>query len=196
MAVDRIYVRLLSERIPNKTEIGSKEGKFDHKRPAQVSSLEADPLNADEIIQYRRHITFVGRNEMKKRTLVLFVTMLVLASLPAAAALAKGVNPAQLSRAGWNCFNAGPNMWVHCISPGSGASPATLSVRVFDTKNVSANEAEFLGTELLIHVSIYNDQPCPQLTDPGAERVLYEDLRETPDPLPYYACHHFETAAH
>jgi hypothetical protein len=133
---------------------------------------------------------------MKRRTLVLFVTMLVLASLPAAAALANGVNPAQLSRAGWDCFNAGPNNWVHCIPPGSNASPATLSVRVFDTEDVSASEAEFLGTELLIHMSIYNDQPCPQLTGPGHEQVPYEDLSKTPEPLPYYACHHFETAAH
>lgn len=133
---------------------------------------------------------------MKARTLVLLITMMVLASLPSAAALAGGVNPAQLSRAGWYCFNAGPNMWVHCIEPGAGASPVTVSVRVFDTQAVNASEADFLGTELLIHVDYYNEQPCPQLTEPGGERVLYEDLRETPEPLPYYACHHFETAAH
>jgi hypothetical protein len=133
---------------------------------------------------------------MRARTLVLFVTMLVLASLPAAAALAESINPVQLDRAGWDCFNAGPNMWVHCLPPGAGASPATISVRVFDTQDVGDREAEFLGTELLIHVDLYNDQPCPQLTEPGGERVLYEDLRLTPEPLPYFACHHFETADH
>jgi hypothetical protein len=65
-----------------------------------------------------------------------------------------------------------------------------MSVRVFDTEEVSATEAEFLGTELLIHVDLYHEQPCPQ-----DELTEYEDLRETAG-LPYYACHHFETEHH
>jgi hypothetical protein len=69
-------------------------------------------------------------------------------------------------------------------------------VRVFDTQDANASEAEFLGTELLIHVDLYNGQPCPQLNRPGGEPILYEDLRQTPAPLPYFACHHFETAHH
>jgi hypothetical protein len=127
---------------------------------------------------------------MRVRVLALLITLIVLASLATTAALAKGVNPAQLGQAGWNCFNAGPNNWVHCTQPGAGASPATMSVRVFDTEEVSATEAEFLGTELLIHVDLYHGQPCPQ-----DELGEYEDLRETAG-LPYYACHHFETGHH
>jgi hypothetical protein len=126
---------------------------------------------------------------MKLKVLVVLLTLVVLASL-ATAALAKGVNPAQLSQAGWACMNAGPHNWVHCFPPGAGASPATMSVRVFDTQDVSATEAEFLGTELLIHVDLYHGQPCPQN---GLSE--YEDLRPETG-LPYYACHHFETEDH
>ena len=125
---------------------------------------------------------------MKARVLALLITLIVLASLATTAALAKGVNPAQLGRAGWACFNAGPHNWVHCTPPGAGASPATMSVRVFDTEDRYATEAEFLGTELLIHVDHYHGQPCPQN---GLSE--YEDLRPI---APYYACHHFETEHH
>jgi hypothetical protein len=128
---------------------------------------------------------------MRVRVLAIWITLIVLASLATTAALAKGVNPPQLSRAGWTCFNAGPNNWVHCVPPGSGASSATMSVRVFDTQDVNDAEAEFLGTELLIHVDLFHEQPCPQ--DESGE---YEDLRETPAPLPYFACHHFDTEHH
>jgi hypothetical protein len=133
---------------------------------------------------------------MKVRILTLVIALIVGASVVTAAAAAQGINPAQLGEAGWTCFNAGPNNWVHCIQPGADASPATISVRVFDTQDASASQAEFLGTELLIHVDLYNGQPCPQLNGPAGEPVLYEDLRQTPAPLPYFACHHFETAHH
>jgi hypothetical protein len=116
--------------------------------------------------------------------------------LVSTAAFAHGLNPKQLGEAGWTCFNAGPNNWVHCIAPGSGASPVTMTVRVFDTQDVNATEAEFLGTESLMHVDYYKQQPCPQLNGPGGEQHLYEDLRLSPEPLPYFACHHFETHHH
>jgi hypothetical protein len=137
-----------------------------------------------------------GADRTKISTLVLVIALVVGASVATTGALAQGVNPAQLGQAGWTCFNAGPSNWVHCIQPGADASPATISVRVFDTQDVNASEAEFLGTELLIHEDLYNYQPCPQLDGAGGELGLYEDLREAPDPLPYFACHHFEPEHH
>jgi hypothetical protein len=125
---------------------------------------------------------------MKLRTTIALI-ILALSALSATGVSAKGQNPAQLSRAGWDCFNAGPHNWVHCTQPGAGASAATMTVKVFDTEDVEATDAHFFGTELLIHKDIYKFQPCPQndLED-------YEDLASIG--LPYFACHHFDTEHH
>ncbi len=113
--------------------------------------------------------------------------ILVLSVLAVGGVAARGQSPAQLSRSGWSCFNAGPDNYVHCTLPGAGASGATMSVKVFETTNVSATEAEYLGTELLVHKNRYNEQPCPQN---GLETYEYLGF------VPYFACHHYDTDHH
>lgn len=133
---------------------------------------------------------------MKIRIIAVLLTLFALATLATTVVLADSINPAQLVQAGWDCINAGPDNYVHCFPPGAGASPRTISVRVFKTQDVNASEVEFLGTEQLIHVDTYNEQPCPQLNGPGGEQEAYEDLRLSPAPLPYFACHHYATGHH
>jgi hypothetical protein len=128
------------------------------------------------------------KEQMKLKTTVVLI-ILVLSALSVAGVSANGQNPAQLTRAGWDCFNAGPHNWVHCTPPGAAASPATMSVKVFDTEDVGAIVADFFGTELLIHRDIYSGQPCPQ-----NDLESYEDLSDIG--LPYFACHHFDTEHH
>lgn len=120
------------------------------------------------------------------KLLVLFLAIF----LAAGAVAAGGQNPAQLSNAGWTCFNAGPHNWVHCYPPGTGNSANTINIKVFETSEVGAETAEYLGTELLIHADVYNEQGCPQ---DGLS--TYEDMFPTTG-LPYYACHHFEVDHH
>jgi hypothetical protein len=103
---------------------------------------------------------------------------------------AGGNSPAQLARAGWTCVNAGPNDYVHCFSPGAFKSSASLTVRVFETTDVNATDAEYLGTELLIRADLYGGQPCALNGDE------YELLpkSETGLPADYRACHHYSTS--
>jgi hypothetical protein len=116
-----------------------------------------------------------------RKKLLFVVVLLVLLTTGVVAASAGGHNADQLTRAGWDCGPAGPNDWVHCTPPGTGASDATIVVKVFDVPGYP-----FLGTELLISVDLYRGQPCE--TDGGGP---YHDLR--PD-APYFACHHFDTS--
>ncbi len=109
--------------------------------------------------------------------------MLVLAP----AALAGGGNggghsAGQLDRAGWNCFNAGPSDWTHCVAPGK-KSPSAKSTNI---KVFSVDGSTYLGTEILISANVYNGQPCA--TDGGEP---YHDL--SGDGSGPYACHHFDT---
>lgn len=128
-------------------------------------------------------------SSMKLKGLILVI--LVLGALLGTGVVgAAGENPAQLSKAGWTCFNAGPHTWVHCIPPGAGNSPAIMIVKVFDTTDVTSIDADYLGTELLIHADLYNGQPCPQ-----NHLEEYEDLFPVTG-APYYACHHFDTDHH
>lgn len=65
--------------------------------------------------------------------------------------------------------------------PGADASDATIPLKVYDTQDPTAEQAPFLGTEILIREGLYHGQPCPQ---EGLEE--YELL-----PNGYYACHHY-----
>jgi len=99
-------------------------------------------------------------------------------------AQARGLTPDTLTNAGWICAVAGPNGWIHCFPSGDFASFASMTVRVFDG-------ADFLGTETLIRSDLYGGQPCA--TDGGG---LYHELpsSETPFPVDFMACHHFDTS--
>lgn len=126
----------------------------------------------------------------RKLTGLIFVILLFGVLMGTGVAGAAGENPAQLSKAGWSCFNAGPHDWVHCIPPGAGSSAATMIVKVFDTTDLTATDADYLGTELLIHIDLYHGQPCPQNDLEGYEILL------PVTGAPYYACHHFDTDHH
>ncbi|MEE8486355.1 MAG: hypothetical protein V3S38_07405 [Acidimicrobiia bacterium] len=86
----------------------------------------------------------------------------------------------QLADAGWNCFNAGPSNWTHCVPPANGSGGAkAITVKVFGVEG-----SPFLGTEILLSADVYNGQPC--MTD-GGEPYSYVP------PFDAYACHHFDT---
>ncbi len=114
----------------------------------------------------------------KKLTFILGLLLLLLCI---SAAAAGGHSAEQLTEAGWTCFPAGPNLWIHCFAPGGG-SEKTIQVKVFGVTG-----EPFLGTELLIHQDVYAGQPCPQ-----DRLATYEAVASTP----YMACHHFETGHH
>jgi hypothetical protein len=103
---------------------------------------------------------------------------------------AHGLSPAKLSRAGWTCFNV-PGLGVHCQTPGSDASSASIPISVFDTSDPGATHAEFLGTEILIRADLYHGQPCPQ-----EDHDEYHGLDLFGDPaIDYYACHRYYTGS-
>ena len=87
-----------------------------------------------------------------------------------------------LENAGYACFPAGPNLWIHCLLE------RKLGQRSIPVKVFSDDGSEFLGTEQLLREDIYRgQQPCPQ------------DGLDIWDPLAvdgYLACHHFETGHH
>ena len=97
--------------------------------------------------------------------------------------VAGGQTAEQMENAGFDCFNAGPNDWTHCMDLDKllGGHPV-VPVKVF-----SEDGSEFLGTELLLHGDVYAAQPCPQ-----DDLNLWDPL----DGTPYYACHHFSTGHH
>jgi hypothetical protein len=70
------------------------------------------------------------------------------------------------------------------------AASANLSVKVFETTDVNATSAEFLGTELLIRADLYAGQPCAQN---GGEYELLP-ASESGLPVDYRACHHYATS--
>jgi hypothetical protein len=122
-----------------------------------------------------------------QRRITRFAALVVLMVVVAAPAAARGVSPATLGNAGWFCFPV-PGLGVHCVKDAeglfSGESDA-VSVMIFEGTDPASRNAEFLGTELLIHDHLFAGQPCPQ--DGGA----YFDL--SGEGLPYFACHHYDT---
>jgi hypothetical protein len=95
--------------------------------------------------------------------------------------VAAGNTADKLADAGFDCFNAGPSNFMHCLMFEHFGNPA-VPVKVF-----SENGQEFLGTELLLHPDIYNWQPCPQ------DDQDYWDFNVDAQ---YFACHHFHTGHH
>jgi hypothetical protein len=113
--------------------------------------------------------------EMKlKYVSIMFALLLMMVAV--ATVGAAGHTSSQLEGAGWNCFNAGPNGWLHCMKKNPADGPSTIPVKVF-----SADGSDFLSTELLIRDDLYNGQPCPQ--EGGGEYGYVPDI-------PYRACHH------
>ncbi len=107
-------------------------------------------------------------------TMVSLVAIGLLASGNAAADLTAD----KLSRAGFDCFQAGPHNWTHCLNLQKFGKPA-VRVLVFSTDG-----DVFLGTEQLLREDRYRGQPCPQ------DGLDMWDGEAVPG---YFACHHFET---
>ena len=119
---------------------------------------------------------------MKRLAGLTIIVSMVAMALFASNAVARGLTAEQLTRAGFDCFPAGPNDWTHCLNFRHLGKPA-VRVLVFAKDE---DGGMLLGTEQLIRQDIYEKglQPCPQ-------NGL--DMWDFDASLGYYACHHFET---
>ena len=130
------------------------------------------------------------------RRLMVMGALVVLVAVAVSSAQAKGggSSPAQLTQAGWSCFLPPPfNPKVHCAPPGQlegvvAGTAAHATFLVFDTDDVTADSAAFVGTERLIRGDLYHGQPCP--TDPPSYTYswLYDRFQ-----WDYYICHTFDS---
>jgi hypothetical protein len=119
----------------------------------------------------------------------------LLAALPASTVSAQGGGPAQLQRAGWDCFQPPPdfNPYIHCAPPGQlegivSGEAATGMFIAFATTDLEATTAPLLGTERLIRADLFHGQPCP--TDPPTFEWSSLFPRFGWD---YYICHTFDS---
>lgn len=118
---------------------------------------------------------------MKIRNITTLMALLVVTGPLPIAANADGLTADQLVTAGYDCFPAGPNDWIHCLL-GRKFGQQSIPVKVF-----SVDGSEFLGTEQLLRDDIYAGQSCPQ------DGLGQWDSQGVPG---YFACHHFETGHH
>ena len=118
---------------------------------------------------------------MKTTSLVILAIAMAAISLFPTAGKAQGLTADQLDRAGYFCFEAGPNLWIHCLLE------RKLGKRVIPVKVFSIDGSQFLGTEQLLRDDTYAGQPCPQ------DGLAQWDALAVPG---YYACHHFDTGHH
>lgn len=118
---------------------------------------------------------------MNSRSITTLTAALTVICLFPAGANADGLTSDQLVTAGYDCFPAGPNDWIHCLL-GRKFGKRSIPVKVF-----SVDGSEFLGTEQLLRDDVYAGQPC-----------LQDGLGQwDPNGVPgYYACHHFDTGHH
>ena len=118
---------------------------------------------------------------MRRLTTIATVTALLLLGLLAGTASAQGVSPDKLQNAGWDCFEI-PELGIHCTQDASTLCTGednAVPILVFD-----ADDGDFLGTEMLLHDRVFNDQPCPQ--DGGDWFPVAGGT--------YWACHHYDTS--
>jgi hypothetical protein len=115
--------------------------------------------------------------------------------LTGGSAEAQGLGPADLTRAGWSCFQPPPdfNPYIHCAPPGqlegimSGEARSGMFV-AFETTDINAESAPLLGTERMIRGDLYHGQPCP--TEPPTYEYGWLYPRFGWD---YYICHTFDS---
>ena len=119
---------------------------------------------------------------MKIKKMTAFMVSLVAIGFFPSGGSASGLTADQLSQAGFDCFQAGPNLWTHCLNFRQFGKPA-VRVLVFAKDE---DGGMLLGTEQLIRQDIYEKglQPCPQ-------NGL--DMWDFDGSIGYYACHHFDT---
>ena len=94
---------------------------------------------------------------------VVLLTAAVLGSLTVLAGTAAAATPAQLTKAGWTCFNDPGAPRIVCSDPAHGRPvigdpdpPASYNFKAFTLGG------SFIGTIHLIRSDLYNGQPCPQ----------------------------------
>ncbi len=121
---------------------------------------------------------------MNKRQILALHTVFLATFFAFAGNVMAGNNAEQKARAGFFCFNGGPNNWTHCLRAEKFGYPS-VPVKVF-----SESGEDFLGTELLLRYDIYSGQPCSQ---DGGDTWHFLPDDDPPGP-PYYACHHFGTS--
>lgn len=114
-------------------------------------------------------------------TTLVATTALLLMSMAgtAAAGNGNGLSPDTLTDAGWDCFPI--PLGIHCtqhLDAMESGDATAVPVMVFEHES-----EDFLGTELLLHDDVFNQQPCPQ---DGGEYIKVTG--------PYRACHHYETS--
>jgi hypothetical protein len=113
----------------------------------------------------------------------LAIGVVALVASLAFAATAEGVTPAQLTDAGWTCFNDPGAPRIVCSDPGHGRptvpadpnGPASFNFKVFGL------DGSFTGTIHGIRADLYAGQPCPQA---GGQYLFIP-------PIGYYRCEHF-----
>lgn len=118
---------------------------------------------------------------MKTTSVVILAIAITAIGLSPTSAQSQGLTSDQLIAAGYDCFPAGPNDWIHCLL-GRKFGKRVIPVKVF-----SIDGSEFLGTEQLLRDDTYAGQPCPQ------DGLAQWDALAVPG---YYACHHFDTGHH
>jgi hypothetical protein len=129
------------------------------------------------------------------RIVVAAVTALIcLVGVPMTA-IAGGLSPAQLAKAGWTCILPPPefNPNVHCLPSDQLAGVVSGEARVvislaFATDDLGAAEARLLGAERMIRADVFAGQPCP--TDPPSLEYSWLYPRFGWD---YYICHTFDS---
>ena len=81
---------------------------------------------------------------MKTTSLVILAIAMAAISLFPTAGKGQGLTADQVDRAGYFCFEAGPNLWIHCLLE------RKLGKRVIPVKVFSIDGSQFLGTEQLL----------------------------------------------
>ena len=127
-----------------------------------------------------------------RRLVIIAALLAALVAVTTAAASKRG--PGQLGP-DWTCFVPLPGDNVHC---GRTADLALLpgiermTFLVFQTSNPMAEEAPFLGKEVIIRADIFlahHPKPCPK--DPPSREFTYLGPLLG---LDYYACHHYDSS--
>jgi hypothetical protein len=98
---------------------------------------------------------------------------------------AGGNSPGHLVEHGWYCFVV--NDRAHCAPPGWDASTTSLPIKVFETPDLGATDAEMLWTDLAIRADLYASQPCQ-----WGGGTPYQPVQMIVDGLPvdYMLCRH------
>jgi hypothetical protein len=120
--------------------------------------------------------------EMSRRRRPLVALAILVCGLTLAGGAAAGVTPAQLTDAGWTCFNDPTAPRIVCADPGHGRpfpenpdAPPSYSLRLFQL------DGTFIGTLTLIRADLYHGQPCAST---GGDYTFIP-------PIGYYRCEHF-----